>query len=247
VTLVLTGTGGYVASFTDYTPTARFGSNATAWTIVQVEEASAKDGAVQQTVSTALTPLDTNPAEPAARDFTLQGALLASGWYRVTFLDAAGNQQPFEWVHNAASISPGHRDVGRLIRARTYAAGAVQGTFLNSDQSPGPTDPTADEVDRLITDVADTVRAKVGTIPDDLHPAARTVIKYGTALEIEVGAEDFDQDRYDRLKTQYDEQLKTLIAGAQDEADGGQIGESDDRPGPLGFFPAGVAWDTEKF
>jgi hypothetical protein len=240
------GPGPYVIPFFGYVPSARYDGQA--WTTVRVQEAPSNLGDTAGTLIAhgTLTPADTDPAHPLSRDFTAPGASLASGWYRVVFLDGVGNQQPTEWRHNAVSISPGHRDVGRLIRARTFAAGAVQGTFLNSDQ-PGPTDPTADEVDRIITDVANSVRAKVGTIPDDLHDQARTVIKYGTALEIEVGAEDFDQDRYDRLKTQFDEQLKTLIAGAQDEADGGQIGESDDRPGPLGFFPAGVAWDTEKF
>jgi hypothetical protein len=131
--------------------------------------------------------------------------------------------------------------VARLLRNRLYAGGGRTPAFLNDDEDGGPTDPTRDEVDGLIDDAAADVASKVGVdLPESVHPIARRVVSIGTALLIEVGSENYDTDRYDRLKTLYDERLGQLLDAAQDEQTGGELGDADDRIMAAGSFsPAG--------
>jgi hypothetical protein len=48
-------------------------------------------------------------------------------------------------------------------------------------------------------------------IPAQASDLARKVIEVGAALLIEVGSEDVNESRYDRLKTLYDERLRRLF------------------------------------
>lgn len=134
-------------------------------------------------------------------------------------------------------------DIARLLRNRLFAGGGRISTFTDE------TDPTADEVNQLIDDAASDVADKAGiSLPDDTHPMARRVVTLGTAMLIEIGSEDFDQDRYDRLKALYDARLTELVKSAQDENEGGEAGGADDRASPVGSFPAGgTRWDREQF
>jgi hypothetical protein len=136
-------------------------------------------------------------------------------------------------------------DVARRIRARLYVGGGRGPEFLDDTDENGPTDPTKTEVLALIDDAAADVASRVGVnLPESLHPIARRVVALGTVLIIEVGSSAFDTERYDRLKTEYDEKLARLLDNAQDLRTGGEAGDQDDRVLAVGTFPAAShRWD----
>ena len=74
-------------SFTGFTPSQRF--DALPWTEVHVEEAVSPAGPWTLIDTITLSPVDADPAHPAERDFTTTADTLATGWYRITFYDAA--------------------------------------------------------------------------------------------------------------------------------------------------------------
>lgn len=245
--LTADGAGPYVHSFDGFTPSARF--DATAWTTVRVEESADKTGPWTAYAHGTLTPTDTDPTEPQARSFTAPGATLAAGWNRVVFLDAGNNEQPTRPVYVGALWKPGSRDVARLTRNRTFAGGGRITDFLDETDDGGPTDPSREDVLELIDDAASDVMSRVAlVIPPGAASVAQHVATVGTAMLIELGSEDFDQDRYDRLKALYDARLAQLLDAAQDEATGGEVGDADDRVTAVGSFPAGgTRWDCERF
>jgi hypothetical protein len=81
-----------VITFENYTPTPRY--DATAWTQAVIQEALTADAANDDwtTIETiALDPVDSDPTEPASRDFTTNNASDDPDlWYRIVFSDAAG-------------------------------------------------------------------------------------------------------------------------------------------------------------
>lgn len=241
--------GNYVVTLLGFSPSARFDGHP--WTRIRVEEAAAKTGPWTELVTANLSPADADPAEPAARDITVAGATLPVGWYRVTFLDANGNLQPTTPVYSGSGWVPTTRDVATVLRARLFSQGGRAPDFLNVDDEGGPTDPTRDEVMEMISDAVSDIGSKVSLVlPEDAGPIARRVAALGAALLVELGSEDFDQDRYDRLAKLYDQRLAQLLDAAQDEAEGGQVGDADDRAEPSGVasFPAGgTHWDWERF
>lgn len=241
--LTADGNGPYVHSFDGFTPSARSGG--APWTQVRVEESADKTGPWTLYAHGILTPVDTDPSEPLTRSFTAPGATIAAGWNRVLFLDAAGNTEPTRPLYVGATWKPGSKDVARILRARLYAQGGRILDFLDEDDENGPTDPTRNEVLELIDDAASDIQSKVGLV---LAPGAGTIAQHvtaiGAALLIEVGSVDFDQERYDRLLALYDTRLAQLLDAAQDEATGGDVGDSDDRVTALGSFPpAGHSYD----
>lgn len=80
----------FVRSFDDFTPPARFDS--IAFTTALIQEAATAAGAYATIDTKPLTPIDANPAQPAARDLTTSLAVLASGWYRIVWVDSTGAQ-----------------------------------------------------------------------------------------------------------------------------------------------------------
>lgn len=86
-----------VITFEDFRPPPRY--DATPWTNVRIEESSdydsaAPDDATWATIDTvALSPADSDPADPASRDVTTENADDAAGlWYRLTFVDGSGDE-----------------------------------------------------------------------------------------------------------------------------------------------------------
>jgi len=64
---------------------------------------SATEAGVYSTIETiALSPVDSNPAAPAARNFTTNDAILADGWYIIRWVDAAGSTFDSDPVNYAA-------------------------------------------------------------------------------------------------------------------------------------------------
>jgi hypothetical protein len=90
-----------VVTFVDYQPPQRF--DATPWTQVRIEESATQTGTYVPLETKALTPVDTDPANPAYRSFTTEKGTALDYWYRVVFVDATGDvSQPTTPVQNVA-------------------------------------------------------------------------------------------------------------------------------------------------
>jgi hypothetical protein len=212
-----TGNGVYVVNLVDYAPSPRFG--ATPWTSVQIEEAAANGGPGTVLATANLTPLDTDPANPHSRDFTLVGATLPAGWYRVTFIDADGNLQPTAWVLNGPSYMAARADVERLAKARTRDRAGNIGQF--NDETPV----TAADVDELIVDATASVAARIGTaIPDDRLWMARRAVALKAAMLVELAVTpeqtSGDETAYGRYEQLFNEAMASLELSLNDEQPG---------------------------
>lgn len=173
----------YVVTFEDLTPSPRF--DALAWTTLRISE-SADVAGVYTTIDTiTLSPVDADPTQPLARNVTTDNATMASGWYKVTFLDVAGDEQtlgPFQHQPSRSNYTPGVGDVGALLRARTRDSdGNEVGTFTDK------TRPTATQAERLIDMAASLVGTTIGyDVPTDLWPAAANLITLRAAMFVEL-------------------------------------------------------------
>lgn len=105
-----------VITFEDYTPPARFDS--LPWTQVRIEEAATATGTWATIDTINLSPLDTDPSDPAVRSFTTENASDTPDlWYRVVFLDAASDEsQPSTPIQNSASTVAPYATVSELAR-----------------------------------------------------------------------------------------------------------------------------------
>jgi len=88
-----------VVTFVGYQPPQRYDGHP--WTQVRVEEAADQTGSYTALETIALTPVDTDPTQPATRSFTTELGTALDYWYRVVFLDATGDvSQPTTPVQN---------------------------------------------------------------------------------------------------------------------------------------------------
>lgn len=233
----------YVVTFRAYTPPAR---DDEPWTDVRVEEAAAKDGPWAVLETQPLSPVDTDPAAPDTRTVTTQLATLAAGWYRLTWLDADGDQALTSPLYSGANIAPPLREVADLMLSRLRDDVGTVDTFSAA------TTPTADQADRFINYGLRRVRGKAGAIPESLADDARHVVALYAAMLAESSLQseqaDDNSGHYERLKELYDAALADLIEEVKDVADGGEPGAADDSVSPLGSFPdPAVRWDCEVF
>jgi hypothetical protein len=84
-----------------YRPPERYDGHP--WTQVRVEESADQTGSYTPLETIAITPVDTDPTQPAARSFTTELGTAIDYWYRVVFLDATGDvSQPTTPVQNSA-------------------------------------------------------------------------------------------------------------------------------------------------
>lgn len=86
----------FVVSLAGFTPGPRY--NNTPWTQGRIEESSTQTGMFVPIEVIELDPLDTDPENPVARNFTTSLATLEFGWYRVVFIDAFGGEQASDAV-----------------------------------------------------------------------------------------------------------------------------------------------------
>jgi hypothetical protein len=183
---------GYVVTLQDFTPGAR--EDATPWTQARIDEATTSAGPWATIDTQPLVPLDVDPSLPAPRSLTTVLATLPEGWYRVVFLDAAGNQQLTVPVHRTSIQTPPWRptleQVAQITPAYTRGgfdddepqAGSEQGTFTAT------TSPTAAHVEGLIVAACDEVAGRVGiVIPERCHELAGITARWHVAAAISAG------------------------------------------------------------
>lgn len=117
-----------VITFENFTPVARY--DGIPWTEVQIEESTGSDPDGTWTVidTQTLSPVDADPALPAARSFTTELATEGAGlWYRLIFLDATGDDTlpttPIQNVESevafpAASAYATVTELARILKVR---------------------------------------------------------------------------------------------------------------------------------
>lgn len=90
-----------VRSFTGFRPSPRYDD--VPWDRVQIGESATQGGTYSIIDTQDLDPLDADPARPVPRNITTDNAVLQTGWYQLTFLDATDNEDPADPVQY-----PGH-------------------------------------------------------------------------------------------------------------------------------------------
>jgi hypothetical protein len=161
-----------VITFQAYTPVRRYDGQP--WTSVRIEEADAADGTWEVIDTIAIDPVDPDPTDPAARNFTTE---LASDtpllWYRLTFVDATTDtEQPTEPVQNGGRI-PVYGTMAELQRRLKIR---------------DATDAQEDEMVRVLTEASGEVNSEIDLGADveldDWMVALATGVTYDRAVEL---------------------------------------------------------------
>lgn len=231
----------YVLTFEDFQPSLRVDGNP--WTSARIEEAATQDGTFLPIETFQLSPVDTDPANPASRTFTTSHATLPSGWYRVVFVDDANGMSPSEPVYHAAGWSaylPTVTDVAELIPSR------AKGEFGRLATFTADTQPTADQVEKTIWRAAGKVASRLGHhVPAALLDSAREVVALRAAMFVELTyfGDQIRSDKgpYAELKELYTEALADYWQDKKNLGTDLEAGTVDDLSGaglPSYVFPA---------
>lgn len=117
---------GFVVTLADFRPAPRF--DLTPWTAVRVEEGTAAAPTAWTnlgTITFGTASLDLDPSDPAYRSFTIENGTAADYWYRLTFLDADGDEGlPSSAVQNTAEGRPIYATVSELAAILRVSASA---------------------------------------------------------------------------------------------------------------------------
>jgi hypothetical protein len=125
------------------------------------------------------------------------------------------------------TFRPTVQEIGALLHDRTTIDGGSEaGTFLDADDEGGPTDPTAAQVERLITVALNQIAIQV---PDDLtdkqNDYARTLVAYQAAILVENSHFSDQVQNGDSLAAMYqqflDAGLLTLASSVDGNVPGG--------------------------
>lgn len=104
-----------VVSLEDFRPSPRY--DALAWTQARIEEGTASVGPWTVLETQNLSPVDSDPANPAYRNFTTQLGTGADLWYRIVFLDASGDTGlPTFPIQNVADDRPVYASATELAQ-----------------------------------------------------------------------------------------------------------------------------------
>jgi hypothetical protein len=79
----------FTRSFEGFAPPRRY--DGLAFTSAEIREAATETGSYTTIDTIALFPADTDPANPATRNFTTDDATLVDGWYVIRWVDALGS------------------------------------------------------------------------------------------------------------------------------------------------------------
>lgn len=157
-----------VVSLEDFRPAPRY--DGLPWTDVRIEEAPASTGPWVTLETQALSPVDSDPANPAYRNFTTALGTAAEQWYRVVFLDAAvATGLPTFPIQNVEDDRPVYASVSELANLLRVSA---------SDRH--------DSLMRVLKAAADEIDTEIGTA--DIYGAA-TPYSNPPALAREVNIE----------------------------------------------------------
>lgn len=193
-------------SLSGYKPSPRF--DGTTWRTYKVQESLTKNGPWVDLQSAALSPLDSDPTNPAVRNFTVNTDTI-DGWYRVVFADLLLDEEYTipRWNHQGPNVNylPTVDQVARKILSRTKDnRGNLGGTFTAS------TTPTDEQVEQIIFDAVKPIADVIGDIvPDELLDDAQDVVALKAAMQVELS---FYPDQVNTGRSIYP-QLKEELEG----------------------------------
>lgn len=138
----------YIVTFDAFRPGPRVDGRP--WTGATIEEAPARTGPWTLIDTVTLSPVDADPERPQARTFMTGLATIgAAGWYRVTWTDDIGGQQPVDPIQNLTreytsledmkatlsmdSTSFADADIEGAVRAASRAVDNATGRFFYQD------------------------------------------------------------------------------------------------------------------
>lgn len=226
----------YVVTLSGFTPPARF--DGLPYTHARIDEGPSADGPWETIDTLELLPIDSEPEDPATRNFTTEAATLPSGWYRVSFIDGTGDEAQMEPVPRDPSWLPVKEDIAALLPTRlqsTDGSGQLQTTFNEL------TRPTGAQVERLITEAAAEVGLTLSPeeVPEAVHGRIRSIISLGAAMNVELTyyPEQVAGNRspYAQMERRFNAALKLLGTVAGQDAD--------NEPGEAGY-PSGGGFPT---
>lgn len=161
-----------VVSFEDYRPSPRYDGEA--WTDVQIYEAAASTGPWTLLETQALSPVDTDPTNPAYRNFTTDLGTADEQWYQLVFVDAdASTGLPTFPVQNVADDRPVYASVSELALLLKVNATARHNSLMRVLKA------AADEIDAEVgaTDIL------ANTTPYSNPPAIAREVNIERAVE----------------------------------------------------------------
>lgn len=229
----------FVRSFQGYSPPPRFDDEADPFTVAMIEEAETREGDFTSIAVFTLSPVDEDPANPQARDFTTDAAQFDPGFYRVVWEDAEGQTVTgaIQRFPSLPSWAPSLRDVGRLVRARTKEKGSLgieAGTFNEN------TRPTGAEVEGMIPTGVRRVLSSIDGTPcnEDLEADAGEAAALYAAMLVEtsLGGESTSPGMFKNLESLWKDAIKGLAGGVARECG---KGEGEEGGGNTGALPAG--------
>lgn len=155
-----------IVTLAGYTPQPRTDQP---FTQARIDEAPAESGPFTTIDTVALVPIDPDPVHPIEREVTTTAAVLEHGWYRVTFLDAAGGEEPTDpvpgddvaagllanvedvklYLRTQGTVAPGAQiDETLLWRMLRAASGRMRRQRSERTLSPEPPSPSAPPIER---------------------------------------------------------------------------------------------------
>jgi hypothetical protein len=171
-----------VVTLRDFTPPARY--DTLPWTQARMQE-SANGSTGWTTIETfSFIEIDPDPKDPATRSFTSENGTLATGWYRIQWVDGSGDTEDSDPVPNIPlpPWAPSVRDIAAKLRARTKTPGGDEAGDFTSH-----TRPTADQVEDLIRDAVNKVTMIVGDTPSTrVASDARALASLYAAMNVEI-------------------------------------------------------------
>ena len=144
----------YTRSFEDYAPPARY--DGLPFTEVDIRESATETGTYSVLETIALSPTDSDPENPALRNFTTALATEAEGWYVIRWRDDAGatfDSDAVQYLTGATDATATKAKLSRMVDADTeptlsatelndllnYAARTDASGYTRSDSEWTPT------------------------------------------------------------------------------------------------------------
>ena len=167
----------YVVNLTDYVPPARYDNIAWAQGQIWYSPDNNSDYTLLSTVT--LAPVDSNPAEPLTRNFTVSNAPTAAGWLYVTFVDALGNQAPTNPVQYPVTTGSGQANP-TLLSARYGVRHRIRDGVPLLDAAPVPynmvrLESLSDQILAAATPTQTTFQCRYADVPTQRYMNAQVV------------------------------------------------------------------------
>lgn len=169
----------YTHSFVGYTPPVRYDDDP--WTSVRIEESTTEAGSYATIDTLALSPVDTDPSQPASRNFTTDNAANEQAWFRLVFLDAGGQLAPasdpvFSPAPNPIPWAPTVAQVAAIVADHTYRNEGTVGEANNIVANfTSETSPTASQVAPLIDQAVTETAPHVNVGPSEAVSSLATL------------------------------------------------------------------------